>query len=165
MKVLLTLDHSPASDKAVAFVAKVLGKSALPGLEITLFHVVEPLPDFIESRSQPAAAGNAFRQVADEWSRESQAGGERLVASAQQKLGAAGIAAASLKSKLVARDSRPESRRVVATLAIIEELKSGSYDVVVVGRRGTSATIPTLIGGVAEKIARECHGKTVWIVD
>ena len=165
MKVLLTLDHSPASEKSVAFVGQVFGKSSLPGLEITLFHVVEPLPEFIESRSQPSATGNAFRQVADEWVRECQAGGERLVAQARQKLTAAGLPDASLKSKLVSREARPDSRRVIATLAILEELKSGGYDVVVVGRRGSSATISTLIGGVAEKVARECHGKTVWIID
>ena len=165
MKVLLSLDSSPASEKAVAFVGRVFGKSASSGLEITLFHVIEGLPDFIASRSEAAATGTAFHQVANEWARENQAGAERLLAEAQQKLTTAGVPVAALKSKLVTRDSRPESRRVVATIAIIEEAKSGGYEVIVVGRRGTSATIPTLIGGVAEKVARECCGKTVWIVD
>jgi nucleotide-binding universal stress UspA family protein len=165
VKLLLTLDHSPASDKAVAFVGRVLGKTSLTGLEITLFHVVEALPEFILSRSQQSATTNAFRQVAEEWAQANQSGGERLVAEAQQKLTAAGIPASAIKTKFVARDALPESRRVVATLAIIDEIKSGDYEIVVVGRRGTSATVETLIGGVAEKVARECHGKTVWIVD
>jgi nucleotide-binding universal stress UspA family protein len=50
-------------------------------------------------------------------------------------------------------------------LAIIEEMRQGNYDLVVIGRRGASATIPTLVGGVAEKIAREAYGRTLWIVD
>lgn len=165
MKVLLTLDQSPASEKTVSFVGQVFGKSSQPGLEITLFHVAEAPPEFITSRSQPASGDNAFQKVADEWVRENQAAGERLIAQAQQKLVAAGLPASALKSKLVSRDARPEARRVVATIAIIDELKSGGYDVIVVGRRGNSASVTTLFGSVAEKVARECHGKTVWIVD
>jgi nucleotide-binding universal stress UspA family protein len=50
-------------------------------------------------------------------------------------------------------------------IAIIEEMRQGIYDLVVIGRRGASATIPSLVGRVAEKIAREAYGWTLWIVD
>ena len=50
-------------------------------------------------------------------------------------------------------------------LAIIQEMKQGNYDTVVIGRRGTSARVESFLGGVAEKVAREAYGRTLCIVD
>jgi nucleotide-binding universal stress UspA family protein len=80
-------------------------------------------------------------------------------------LTAAGIAPARIQTKLAQKEGRPEARRVVAALAVIEEMKAGKYDIVVIGRRGNSAAVESFIGGVAEKVVREAHGRTVWIVD
>jgi nucleotide-binding universal stress UspA family protein len=164
VKVLVAIDHSETSRKAVAMAGKMLGRQP-EGLSVTLFHVVESLPEFILARSGTGEAGTAFRQVADEWARANRDLGQKLLTEQSQSLASAGIPAASINVKLCERPGRPESRRVVAALAIIEEMKAGNYELVVVGRRATSSNIETLLGGVAEKVAREAHGRTIWIVD
>lgn len=166
MKFLIAVDDSMASNKAVQFLGQMLGsRTDWKGFEITLFHVVESLPEFIVSRSEQAQAGGAFRQVADEWYESNRAAGESLVESVRRALVTAGIPGNVMASKLVVKDARPEARRVVAALAIIEEMKQGGYDVVVLGRRGSSPQIESFLGSVSEKITREACGKTVWIVD
>lgn len=165
MKILLAIDASEASRKAVAFVAKCFVGGAPSDLSITLLHVVDSLPDFIISRSSDPAAAPAFREVATEWAASSRNEGEKLVASCALKLTSSGIPGTALNQKLVTRDALPEARKVVAALTIIEEMQSGKYDVVCLGRRGTSAATGAFPGSVAEKILREAIGTTVWVVD
>jgi nucleotide-binding universal stress UspA family protein len=165
VKVLLAVDHSDLTRHSVDFVGKVLGKSQIPGLQITIFHVIESLPEFILSRSRQGESSGAFSKVAEEWVESNRATGEKLLKETQESLVAAGIPAAQIQTRLMEKESRPEARRVIAALGIIEEMQQGNYDVIVVGRRGTSRAFETFLGSVAEKVAREAHGKTLWIVD
>lgn len=158
MKVLIAVDNSEASQRALAFAGRMLGDRPALDIEITLFHVVESLPEFL-------LAAGAFKPAADQWAQTRRQEGEKFLAAQRDALTKAGVPAKAVHTKLCCKEGRPESIRVVAALAVIEEMQQGKYDVVVIGRRGASATIPTLLGGVAEKIAREAHGKTVWIVD
>lgn len=165
MKVLVAIDDSEASRKAVAFAGKLIGPRSAHDCEVTLFHVCESLPEFILSRSKGGEANAAFRQVADEWASTGRALGEKLLEEQALTLTAAGIPPAKVNVRLCQKEARPEARRVVAALAIIEEMKQGGYDLVVIGRRGTSASIESFIGGIAEKVAREARGCTLCIVD
>ncbi len=165
MKVLVAIDDSEVSRKAVAFAGKLLGPRSTHDYDVTLFHVCESLPEFILSRSAGGDAGNAFRQVADEWAQTGRILGEKLLEEQALTLTAAGVSPAKVNIRLCQKESRPESRRVVAALAIIEEMKQGKYDLVVIGRRGNSASIESFIGGVAEKVAREARGCALCIVD
>lgn len=163
MKVLIAIDSSEVSRRAVAFAGNLLG--GRPGkLDVTLFHVVESLPEFVIAGAKTAAASSTLREAGNEWAETNRLIGERLLKEQEEVLVRSGVPAASLHVKLCHKESRPESSRVVAALAIIEEMQQG-YDVVVIGRRGASTTIPTLLGSVAEKVARESHGRTLWIVD
>lgn len=162
MKVLLAIDGSPASRKAVDFTGRVLGNCPALAAQITLFHVVESLPEFLRERSQTQAA---YRQVADEWAQSSISRGQNLLAEETRALAAAGIPQSRISAQLCQKEGRPESARVIAALAIIEEMNAGNYDVVVLGRRGTSSSNPAFTGGVAEKVARESFGRTLWVVD
>jgi nucleotide-binding universal stress UspA family protein len=165
VKVLIAIDDSDVSRKAVAFAARILGRRVDKDVEITLFHVVESLPEYILARSYQGGAGSAFRQVAEEWAESNRTNGERLLTEQRQALVTAGFPTAQLHTKMIEKEGRPESRRVITALAIIEEMKGGGYDIVVIGRRGASAAIETFLGSVAEKIAREAQGCTLWIVD
>lgn len=165
MKVLVAVDDSEVSRKAVSFVGKLLGHRAEADVSVTLFHVVESLPEFILARTGTMETENAFRQVADEWAETSRSLGEKLLAEQSLTLAAAGIPPAKVNTKLCHKEGRPEARRVLAALAIIDEMKQGKYDLVVIGRRGNSATNESFIGGVAEKVAREAHGRALLIVD
>lgn len=165
MKILLAIDASDASRKAVEFLGKAFGDNAPATLSITLLHVVDSLPDYIMSRSSDPHAAPAFREVATEWTASARNEGEKLIATYASRLTSAGIPGAALNQKLVTKDALPEARKVIAALTIIEEMKTGKYDVVCVGRRGTSAASGAFPGSVAEKILREAMGTTVWVVD
>lgn len=165
MKVLVAVDATGGSAKSVAFVAKLLCGRTDSQLSVTLFHVVESLPEYILSKSGQDSSGSATWQVVDEWAQTNRSEGEKLLEAQSQALAAAGVAAAQIKTKLCQKECRPESERVVAALAIIDEMQQGDYDLVVIGRRGDSAAIPTFLGGVAEKVTRAANGRTVCVVD
>ena len=168
MNILLTIDRSPASDKAVRFVADVFGRSGRDDVKITLLHVAESPPDELLFVTGDPAKQAQYRKLAEELEQASRTDGERLLAERQQVLAAAGLPASAVGTKLIVRDSRPEARKVVAALAIIEEMQHGPYDVVCLGRRGTGAggaAMSSFPGSVAEKVLRSAQGKTVWVVD
>lgn len=166
VKVLVAIDDSDVSRKAVAFAGKLLGPRTADDCTVTLFHVCESLPEYILARSSSVGdVDNAFRRVADEWANTGKVLGEKLLEEQALTLTAAGIPPAKVNIRLCQKEARPEARRVVAALAIIEEMKQGGYDLVVIGRRGTSASIESFIGGVAEKVAREARGCALCIVD
>ncbi|MGE5194997.1 MAG: universal stress protein [Deltaproteobacteria bacterium] len=165
MNVLIAIDGSDVSRKAVAFAGKMLGRCAERDVEVTLFHVVEALPEFLLPPGGQGGAAGSLRQAAEEWAETNRLAGDRLLSENREALIQAGIPAPAVQIKLGRKEARPEASRVVAAIAIIEEMRQGNYDLVVIGRRGTSATIPTLIGGVADKVAREAYGRTLWIVD
>lgn len=163
VKVLICVDHSDASQKAVTFAGQVLGKMPQQDLRVTLFHAAELLPEFVLS-DQPAP-GMTSRVFAEAWADRAKSQGQNLLNEQQAALKSAGVAAGSLTAKLSTMSCLPEAKKVAAALAVIEEVKSGGYDVVCLGRRGASQLAASFIGGVAEKVVRECQGKTVWLVD
>lgn len=163
VKVLVAIDESEVSRKAVDLIGTLFGRRQ--DVDVTLFHVVESLPEFILARSHQGGADNAYRKVADECAEACRTQGSKLLADAAQKLTTGGLTAGSIATKLSQKEGRPEARRVVAALAIIEEMKHGNYDLVFIGRRSSAACADTFIGGVAEKVTREAGGRTVCIVD
>ncbi len=164
MKILIAVDGSPATDKAVAFAADMLKHNAA-NASITLFHVVESLPEFLLGRAGGKQSDDVYRRVVGEWEAENKSAGERMLAAQEQVLLKAGLPQKSVTKKLVSRESRPESIKVVAALSIIEEMQQGNYDVVCLGRRGDSGIDSVFPGSVAEKVLREAQGRTVWVVD
>lgn len=162
MNVLLAIDGSEASNKAVRFVGHVFGRGQRAGVDVTLFHVVDSLPEFVLDR---ADSQETFRHVAQEWFEHSRQAGEALLERQKQALIDDGIPAEAIHTKLEIKQGLPEARKVVAALAIIDQMQRGDYQVVCVGRRGTSATAGQFPGSVAEKVLREAQGRTVWVVD
>lgn len=133
------------------------------GTSVTVFHVAELLPEYL-LRDHPAP-GLPPRDLASAWGDKAQAQGRQLLADAKQALVKAGVPAGSLNEKLSLTNCLPEAKKVAAALSIIDEIREGRYDVVCLGRRGASQLESSFIGGVAEKVIRECQGKTVWLVD
>ncbi len=162
MKVLLPVDRSPASSKAVQFVGKLLAGRGGQDL-VTVFHVAEFLPEFV--LTDLPEAGLTTRSLAERWATRARTDGEALLAEQKQALIAAGLSADTVQTKLELKDCLPESRKVAAALTIIAEMQGNAYDLVCIGRRGASALAQSFIGGVAEKVLREAHGRSVLVVD
>jgi nucleotide-binding universal stress UspA family protein len=165
LNILLTIDHSEASRKAVRFVGEMVGGRPAEFATVTLFHVIESLPDFVISGTSHPQLASAFRDVAQEWTETDRRSGDKLLAERKKQLVELGVAAQSIQTKLVVKNALPEAKKVMAALAIIEEMKQGPYTVVCLGRRGASAADGVFPGSVASKVIREAQGKTVWVVD
>jgi len=165
VKILLAIDPSEASRKAVEFAGKLLAPSAAKDVTVTLLHVVDSIPEFIVSGVNHPQSGAAYQQVAKDWTSASRAEGDALLSRYRKQLESSGVPASAISLKLVTKEALPEAMKVVAALTIIEEMKSGGFDVVCLGRRGTSAASGSFPGSVAEKVLREAHGLTVWVVD
>jgi nucleotide-binding universal stress UspA family protein len=142
----------------------MFGRSAPSGLDVTLMHVIESVPEHFTARGG-AQSPEAFRKLAQECLAHDRTTGQELLQKSHRSLEQAGVASSAVHDKLVVKESLPEARRVVAAQAIIEEMRQQPYDVVVIGRRGTSPAAESFLGGVAEKVVREAKGKTVWVVD
>ncbi|HUG94011.1 MAG TPA: universal stress protein, partial [Planctomycetaceae bacterium] len=154
MNILLAIDGSAASDKAVRFVGDLLALSGREDLKVTLLHVAESLPDELLSLTDPSRQVR-YRTLADELDQAVRTEGERLLTEERQSLIAAGFPATAIETKLVVREGRPEARKVIASLAIIDEMQNGPCDVVCLGRRGTGAAgaaMGSFPGSVAEKV-------------
>lgn len=161
MKVLVCVDHSEASKKVVQAAADLLkGRS---GDQVTLFHIAEFLPEFL--LSDHPEPGMTSRSLAERWAERAKSDGDKLLSESQAALVAAGVSAAVVHTKLELKDCLPESKKVAAALAIIQEMQSTDYKLVCIGRRGASALSLSMIGGVAEKVLREAHGRSVLVVD
>jgi nucleotide-binding universal stress UspA family protein len=162
VNILLPVDGSAASRHAVQFVGSIVaGMSTKPN--VTLYHVVETLPEYLLTRG--TESGSGYRQVIDDLTATRKVEGERLLQEQRQTLEAAGVPQSTIHAKLEIRDALPEAKKVVAAIAIIEEMKAGNYDVVAMGRRGSSSAEGTFVGTVAEKVLREARGRTIWVID
>lgn len=161
MKVLLCVDASEATEHAVEFVGKIFGGTARSNLSITLLNIAESLP---ADAVNPTAGATCSEASAAQTAQTADQQGQRALSAAREQLQKSGVAA-DVHEKLLPVQCLPESRLVAAALAIIEEMKSGGYDIVCVGRRNAKNLGGSVIGGLAEKVAREAAGRTVWIVD
>jgi nucleotide-binding universal stress UspA family protein len=162
VKVLVCVDRSEASRKAIRRVTEWFGRRAGDD-QFTLYHVAEFLPEFL--LSDHPEPGLTSRSLAERWATRAKSDGDKLLQETKDLLIAGGIPAAAVSTKLDLEDCLPESKKVVAALAIIREMQSGNYDLVCIGRRGASELAVSLIGGVAEKVLREAHGRSVLVVD
>ncbi|RJR21072.1 MAG: universal stress protein [Desulfobacteraceae bacterium] len=134
-RVLIGLDQSEGSIRAVDFVASVLGDS---GAEIGLIHVIR-----LKEKQEVAEAEIAINDVFQK---------------AVNRLSAGGIPIGNITTKVI---TGAESR----SAAIVKEAKLGQYGTIVVGRRGLSKVKEFAIGRVANRVAQLAKGATVWIVN
>jgi nucleotide-binding universal stress UspA family protein len=143
-RVLIAVDGSESSDRAVDFVARQLGPY---GYTAQLLHVirgsaVNPVnPEFI-----PAEALELIRQGI----------GDQLNGM-KNRLIAAGFAAAKVSGKIIEDvESRSE--------AIVREAAHGAFGTIVLGRKGVSKLQEFFIGSVSEKVIHSGRDFTVWII-
>lgn len=161
MKVLLAVDNSVGSRKAIKAVTKLL--KGIP-TEMTLIHVTEKLPYFVMQQAASQGTGNMFAKVVEEWTRENDHRGHTLLSNCKDQLVEAGFAADKISCQLSTVEALPEARRVADAGAIIATMQSGDFDLIVLGRREDPEALP-FVGSVAQKVLNEAGGRTVWIVD
>ncbi len=147
-KVLIAVDLSENSLKAVDYVGKVIG-ACHTSVEIALLHVIkEPSPDIIPDEETRREKIEQLR-----------AEGSRLMDEVEKQLTSVGISESCIKINIAIC-----SPTVSYSELILQEQKKGGYGTVVMGRRGLSKREEFLFGSVSSGVMREARECAVWIV-
>jgi nucleotide-binding universal stress UspA family protein len=163
-KILIALDGSPSSMKAVEHVAGVICGHKF--FEVTLFHVCFDPPSLLEhggsedsdkERELDARLHERLMRWIEgcrEWVQEN------IFDKAKKVFEDQGVSdeVVTVRTKVCA-----EAQTDVAS-CIIQEARDGGYDAVVLGRRGPSARREFLFGSTPSKVIHHLEQCAVWIV-
>lgn len=141
-KILVPVDGSESTGKVLKSAAGI----ALEGTEITIFHVVSPIPPFIIARADEQIG------VITE---ESFNFGNQILENATKELKEilAGVEGIKTNSGIVMGQAAEE---------IVKLAAEGNYDVIVIGSRGLGGFSGFLLGSVSNRVVR--HSKTPVLV-
>jgi len=162
--ILIVVDGSAASRRALAYVARIVGRRR--GFRLCLIYLLPPLPPrLLESRGteDPKAEEQLSAQLKVKqrrWISTAEAAARRTLVSAHTMLRKAGFTAKAVE----ARFSHPVGTRDAANevLDLAQVHKCGT---VVVGRDSVSWLRHLLRGDLAEELLRRAKGLTLWVVE
>ena len=152
-KLLIAVDGSPSARQALDYVA-FMASDLLADLEVTLFHVMEYIP---QPLARESVRDPELLRLAAEMTQRSQKRGKEILEKAQEHLLAKGFEQGKVQIKSHARGLG------LAKDIIFEGLR-GSYDAVVLGRRGLSRLQEYFLGSVTNKVVQHADRVPVWVV-
>jgi nucleotide-binding universal stress UspA family protein len=157
-KMLIAIDDSPHTTKAVEYVAQQFAGSA--DLEVELVHVLPNLPAIFwdEGHILSEDEKQDRKKVVDKWIADRKAKMAPAFKRAIDTLTGNGI-----KPQQITTKSLSDSTDVAES--ILEEAKDGGYRTIVVGRRDIASGKHPLIGSVSSKIIAQGSGVAVTIVE
>ena len=161
MKLLVAVDESDHAERMMKYLGAVLSTST--NVHVTLFHVLGPMPrKYLEhgGSENPEREQQIERELRTEqqaWlQRQRQAECPYLV-KARDALIQAGMSRDAIDLKFGHEEDIARN--------ILEEVRAGGYETVVVGR-GAPTRLKRMFGGsVTEQLLRNANGLSVWIVD
>ncbi|ACL01832.1 universal stress protein [Desulfatibacillum aliphaticivorans] len=153
--ILIALDDSENAQKALEYVANNMNPSATVVI-ITILPKVSTACGMDSPSLTPLFNKNSqvfctMEDVKRERMKE-------YVGEAEKRLVAAGFSPDNLKSRV-------EEQRSGVARDILQEIKEGKYDTVVLGRRGLSGVKEFFSGSVTTKVLQGATGVTVIVVD
>jgi nucleotide-binding universal stress UspA family protein len=146
-KILLAVDTSDNSKRAVQYVAKILG--GIPGFEVTLLHVINPPEeDYFSSAEEQTRWLHNYQDKID-----------KLLAGYRQVLINSGFESEDVLIRTTLRYCPSMAE------CILSERDEKAYGTIVVGRQGISRSEAFLFGSVSNKIVNHARNCTVWVVE
>ncbi len=161
-RILVAVDASEASRRAVTYVSDVLGGK--PGFHVGLVHLELP-PRMLEwGGSEDSAIEDAISseraEVYQELEKEAIKGGQGLLHRLQAILTERGIDVAAL----LVRFEEPLDRKHIAN-DVLKIAQERDYGTVVVGRHSFSGLRRLFQHHVGEELVRTGKGVTIWVVE
>ena len=145
--ILIAVDDSDNSRRAVSYVAQLLG--GIPGFKVSILHVI------------PEAEEDYFATKAEEeqWMAQYAKKVDAMLKDYRQGLIQAGFSPddVTVRSPLRYCPSMAE--------CILAERDQTQYDTIVVGRQGVSRSEEFLFGSISNKIVHHAKNCTVWVVE
>jgi nucleotide-binding universal stress UspA family protein len=156
-KVLVALDSSPGAWGAVEYVAEAFGKT--PGVQVTLLHVLSGLPPAFwdDGHILEEKEKESRQRLVAGWQQDQEKKWQGLVKKAHDHLTRAGV-----PKDAVVNNFKPKDYDEAED--ILNVAKAGSFDTVVMGRRGLGMAKTLLLGSVTQKVAQNAKGCAVIIV-
>jgi nucleotide-binding universal stress UspA family protein len=159
-KILVAVDASENSLRAVAYVGEMVGKAQ--GFTVQLLYIER----FPERDLFPNDA--AWKECCSMQEREARSvledSKEILLAKGLQEENVTINYVMSCKSPLTGRISARCSLGTSIAREILEVVKEGGFGTVALGRRGVSKAEEFLFGSVSNKVIHSAKGCTVWVV-
>jgi nucleotide-binding universal stress UspA family protein len=153
-KILLAVDASPASMKAIEFVASLLGGH---GYEVCVFHAIPGLGAINFDLSEINKREPPEVDMSDTCLEAFKLKVAQLFRDAKDRLMASGFESEKISEKIL---SGVQSR----SDAIVKEAKDWGYGTIVVGRRGLSKVEAFFMGRVGHEVVYGGKNFTVWVV-
>jgi nucleotide-binding universal stress UspA family protein len=154
-KILLAVDASASSRKAVDFVASLLGGHG-SWYEICLIHVILHL-GCINFDDCGNDLSNKPHKIPDNCLESFKLEVLQLLQHTRDKLVASGFNTENISEKIISGVSSRSS-------TIVKEAEAGGYSTIVVGRRGLSMVEAFFMGRVGHKVVYGGRQFTVWVV-
>jgi nucleotide-binding universal stress UspA family protein len=162
--LLLAVDDSEGTDRAVNYVATIIGGQS--GFRICLFHVFVPLPPSLvefggaENPEEEERREAVQRDARAQWIAKAQACAESIFAKAQSILRTAGVPAQAVETQL----ATPLNGEGVVT-NILEAARANKCGTVVVGRESFSWLQELFQHDIGEELIRRGQGLAIWVVE
>ncbi len=153
-KILLAVDASPASMKAVEFIASLLGGH---GYEVCIFHAIPGLGAIHFDLSEVCRPALPEVDMSDTCLEVFKLKVARLFKDVKDRLMASGFESENISEKII---SGVRSR----SDAIVKEAEDGDFGTIVVGRRGLSKVEAFFMGRVGHEVVYGGKIFTVWVV-
>jgi nucleotide-binding universal stress UspA family protein len=160
MRILLAVDESQNSDRAVKYVGSLLNST--PEAAVTLFHVLKPMPRGLlehggsENPDAEAQLSQQQRREQEAWIRQEAEAECPFLVKAFETLTQSGFDGNRVALRIGHEDDIARN--------ILEEARNGNYETIVVGRHGTSGIKRLFGGGVTDQLLRDAKGFAIWVV-
>lgn len=161
MRVLVAVDGSACSTRAVKYVGEVL--RTRPDAEVMVFHVLASVPPMLrehggsENPMMEARLGRKLEKEQRAWYKQEQDVERKILKKAKAILENAGLDGARIQTQFGYEDNIARN--------ILEKARSNRYNTIVVGRHGRSGIKRFSWGGVTQRLLRTGHGLTIWVVE
>jgi len=157
-KVVIALDSSEGAWRAVEYVAEAFGQT--PGMQVTLLHVLSGLPPAFwdDGHILEEKEKESRQRLVAGWQKEQEKKWQGLVKKAHDRLTKAGVFKDAVLNKF-----KPKYFDVAED--ILSEVEAGSFDAIVMGRRGLGMAKTLLLGSVTHKVVQNAKGCAVIIVE
>jgi nucleotide-binding universal stress UspA family protein len=162
-KLLLAIDDSEASMRAVTYAAHLIGSRK--GFGIRLLHILPAVPSELheygsdDPRILQQRQGQSLEAQA-RWLKEAEQASQPLFDKAKAICHDAGVAAGSIATHCVSLD---EGKDVAED--VLQDARAHQISTIVVGRESFSGLQKLLKRHVADILVRKGQGLTVWVVE
>jgi nucleotide-binding universal stress UspA family protein len=151
--LLVAVDGGPTSERTARYVGRLFMAAGDNTPQIVLFHVLPPLPPYVESGTSGDAASSR-EQYEEETARKA----EEMMRQMEEVLVKENVNPDRIEV-VIEEDDGDVAKQIVAAARRL------ACDTIAIGRRGKSMVGQFFTGSVAEHLLRNPTGLTVWVVD